>query len=132
MARGSVRMLQSPFLSDRTAAKGRCCNFIQISGNPFRPRLFTHLLQSLFNPRLTPPNLTILPQCFRLLLYSPPLPSFISCLSVELPRGVLSRGATVLSRPRNRSRVIYSIFGIHPVFIFIPGTLYTWLISQQG
>lgn len=132
MARGSIRMLQFP-LSEANCSKGRCCNFIRISGNPFRPRLFTHLFRSLpfqppFDSSESDHPLRASLSCFRFSLY---FSFYIPLQSLSFPRPpspslsrVLSRRATVLSRPRNRSRVIYLIFEIHP-FLFSSPALYT-------
>lgn len=68
--------------------------------NPFRPRLFIRLFQSLLLP-LTPPNLTRAS-----LAVSDYLPSILlPILSFPSLSRVLSRGATVLSRPRNRGEL---------------------------
>lgn len=143
MARGSIRMLQFP-LSEANCSKGRCCNFIRISGNPFRPRLFTHLFRSLpfqppFDSSESDHPLRASLSCFRFSLYFSfyiPLPlssvSFIppSSFSVTLSSSFASSHGSFTSTESEPSYLFN--FRDSSVFIFIPGTLYTSLISQQG
>lgn len=120
-------------------SKGRCCNFIQISGNPFRPRLFTHLLQSLSHLPFQPPFdssesdhplRVFLAVSEPLSLYSPSYTPSLFHSPVTLSGSFTWSHGSFTSTESEPSYLFN--FRDSPVFIFIPGTLYTWLISQQG